>query len=102
MQVFAQKICVDSMFGCDCDAMIYYADVKKRISLPLHENAELYRERLLRALSEMRKYMEKGEIPPVRQRQYCSGCSMQDLCMPLKKQYPGLREEIRALDALGE
>ena len=28
MQVFAQKICVDYVFGCDCDGVIYYADVK--------------------------------------------------------------------------
>ena len=29
MQVFAQKVCVDYVFGGDCDGLIYYADVKK-------------------------------------------------------------------------
>ena len=44
MQVFAQKLCVDSIFGGDCDGVLYYADVKKRISLPLKENFEKYNE----------------------------------------------------------
>lgn len=35
MQVFAQKICVDYVFNCDCDGVLYYADVKKRIRPPL-------------------------------------------------------------------
>lgn len=29
MQVFAQKICVDYIFNCDCDTVIYYADKKR-------------------------------------------------------------------------
>lgn len=32
MQVFAQKICVDYVFHCDCDAVLYYADVRQRIN----------------------------------------------------------------------
>ena len=38
MQVFAQKICVDYVFDCDCEGYLYYADVKKRMRLPLSEN----------------------------------------------------------------
>lgn len=38
MQVFAQKLCVDYVFSCDCTAEIYYADVKRRFPLPLREN----------------------------------------------------------------
>lgn len=29
MQVFAQKLCVDYVFQCDCEAVLYYADAKK-------------------------------------------------------------------------
>ena len=33
-------------------------------------------------LSEMRRYIARGEVPPVRKKQNCSGCSMKDMCMP--------------------
>ena len=34
MQIFAQKICVDYVFKCDCNAEIYYTDVKRRVKFP--------------------------------------------------------------------
>lgn len=82
MQVFAQKICVDFIFGCDCQGVLYYADVKKRISLPLRENYEKYDLLLKESLTEMRKNLAMGIIPPIQKNQKCSGCSMKDLCMP--------------------
>lgn len=95
MQVFAQKVCVDSVFGSDCDAVLYYADVKKRISLPLRENFKVYDKKLKELLAEMRDHLEKGVIPPIRKGQKCSGCSMKDLCMPpSKKKTKSLRLEI--------
>ena len=57
MQVFAQKLCVDSIFGGDCDGVLYYADMKKRIALPLKENFEKYNEELKRLLTEMRDFL---------------------------------------------
>lgn len=82
MQVFAQKICVDFVFGGDCDASIYYADVKKRVSLPLKENFSEYDAQLKSVLKEMRYCLENGIIPPVRKNQNCGGCSLKDICMP--------------------
>lgn len=55
MQVFAQKICVDFVFGCNSKAVIYYADVKKRIALELNEDFEKYDSLLKKILSEMRE-----------------------------------------------
>ena len=75
MQVFAQKLCVDHVFGCDCKGYIYYADVKKRICLPLAENFEKYHAELLTLLSDIRDHIEKGSIPPVKKGQKCAGCS---------------------------
>ncbi len=95
MQVFAQKICVDYVFDCDCDAVLYYANVKKRVPLPLRENYDVYRVQLLQMLTEMRGYLQQGRIPPIRKGQKCQGCSMKDLCMPRIKQPKNLLDEIR-------
>lgn len=82
MQVFAQKICVDYVFNCDCDGVLYYADVKKRIRLPLKENFSEYDDILKRTLAEMRNLISKGKIPEIVKNCNCSGCSMKDICMP--------------------
>ena len=98
MQVFAQKICVDYVFGCDCDGIIYYADVKKRIALPLKENFKEYDTRLKNILVEMRKNIAIGYIPEIRKGQKCSGCSMKDLCMPYTKPIKNLKNEIEKIE----
>ena len=82
LQVFAQKMCVDSIFHCDAEGVIYYADEKKRILLPFHEESEAYSRKLKKVLEEMRDYTVRGEIPPIRRCQKCSGCSFRDLCIP--------------------
>lgn len=82
MQVFAQKICLDYIFGCDCDGYIYYSDVRKRVKLPLKENYKLFGEKLKEILKEMRLHLVSGNIPGIIKGQKCSGCSMKDLCMP--------------------
>lgn len=97
MQVFAQKKCVDYVFGCNCDAVLYYADVKKRIALPLRENYDVYDSRLKELLREMRANYESGIIPTIRKGQKCSGCSMKDLCMPSIKNTKDLLSEIKEI-----
>lgn len=97
MQVFAQKICVDYVFGCDCNGILYYADVKKRIDLPLKENFEEYDIKLKNILMEMRKNLITGHIPEIRKGQKCSGCSMKDLCMPSIKPIKTLKAEIEKI-----
>lgn len=94
MQVFAQKLCVDYVFGGDCEAVIYYADVKKRITLPVKEHFAQYDEKLKCTLTEMRENLEKGKIPPIKKGQKCSGCSMKDVCMPSARQKNNLRKRI--------
>ena len=102
MQVFAQKICVDYVFSGDCDAVLYYADVRKRVPLPLKENFPEYDRKLKSVLKDMRQRREKGVIPPIQKRQNCSGCSMKDMCMPLTGKKKELRARIREIgeDAL--
>ena len=98
MQVFAQKLCVDAVFHCDCDAYLYYADKKKRVELPLREKAAEYDAQLKKLLAEMREYMVRGVIPPKKKGHKCSGCSMKDLCMPSAKKAKSIRSIIKELD----
>lgn len=97
MQVFAQKICTDNVFGCDCDGYIYYADVKKRIKLPLSEGYSEYDRELKALLIKMRDYKLRGIIPPVRKGQKCSGCSMKDMCMPKTVKFHSLKDSIKEI-----
>ena len=102
MQIFAQKLCVDYVFSCDCTAEIYYEDVKRRYPLPLRENFQDYDEKLKKILEEMRSFLELGQIPQIRKGQKCSGCSMKDLCMPKLKKVPDLRRQIKMLNSEAE
>lgn len=94
LQVFAQKLCVDYVFGGDCEGYLYYADVKKRVRLPLNENYAEYNNALLAALEQMRACLREGRIPPVPVKQKCGGCSMRDICMPGKRRKMSLRTSI--------
>lgn len=85
MQVFAQKLCVDSTFHCSTEGVLYYADKKKRVTLPLEENYASLRKNLVLTLAEMRENMANGIVPPIRRNQKCSGCSMNDMCLPKLK-----------------
>lgn len=89
MQIFAQKICVDYVFHCDCETILYYADVKQRITVDFTDSYREFDNELKDLLCEMRTNLREGIIPPIKKGQQCSGCSMKDLCMPssLKKSY---------------
>ena len=102
MQVIAQKICVDNVFRCDCEAVIYYADVKKRVALPLKKNYQQYDARLKELLAEMRERLMRGEIPPIEKGQKCSGCSMKDMCMPKIRFSKGTKDKITEIVKAGD
>lgn len=97
MQIFAQKLCVDYIFHSDCDAVLYYADVKKRIKIPLRENFSEYDCRLRKMLEEMRYNLKHGIIPPIRKGQKCNGCSMKDLCMPTARKSCDILSELKKI-----
>jgi CRISPR-associated exonuclease Cas4 len=97
MQLFAQKLCVDYVFGGQCTAVIYYGNVKKRIELPFSSDMESYREKLFATLKSIRDCTKIGKIPPVLRNQYCGGCSMRDLCMPKIKQRGDVRQNIHTI-----
>lgn len=94
MQVYAQKVCVDAIFGCDCEAALYYADAKKRVALPFREAPAQWDEQLLEILEQMRRWTALNRVPPIPEGQRCEGCSMKDLCMPTLKRRWKLRGQI--------
>lgn len=87
IQVFAQKICADSIWKCDCEAYIYYSDTRKRVKLPFDTEYKKYDDMLKKLLVEMRSVLNEKRIPPRKKGQKCSGCSMADICFPKEKKY---------------
>ncbi len=87
IQVFAQKICADSIWRCDCEAFIYYSDTRKRVKLPFDTEYDKYDTALKRLLAEMRQVIGEKRIPERKRGQKCSGCSMADICFPKEKRY---------------
>lgn len=79
MQLLAQKICVDAMFDTKSEAYFYYADVRRRQQIFFSDEDFA---RLRQILQAIRQCYAKAELPPVRKKQYCSGCSMKDICLP--------------------
>lgn len=79
MQILVQKICVDHMFGVQCSACIYYADIRKRVEVIF---AQSDYDDLKHALDEIRLCYAKAIIPLMNPSVYCGGCSMKDICLP--------------------
>ncbi len=81
MQLLGQKICVDGLFGCDANTYFFYSDTHRR-EYVVFENRDY--EFLRFVLDEMREFRQSGIIPPIKERQYCGGCSLKDICLPSK------------------
>ena len=96
IQVFAQKLCADYVWHCDCEAYLYYADIRKRVQLPFEAEYAQYDEQLRILLAEMRGILASHQIPPRKKGQRCSGCSIAELCFP-KSQNGTVREAILAM-----
>lgn len=86
MQLLAQKICVDNIFNTNCLTFFYYADTKKRVKVQFSSEDYTF---LKTTLANMRELKDKSIIPPIKKGQYCSGCSLKDICLP--KGVKGLR-----------
>ncbi len=80
IQVFAQKLCADYIWGSNAECFIYYSDIKRRISLPFDSMFEYYDKILKKLLGEMREIIKKHQIPIRKKGQKCMGCSMKDVC----------------------
>lgn len=87
IQVFAQKLCADSVWHCSSEGYLYYANTRKRVRLPFDTQYDVYDAKIRQLLSEMRHILETHQIPARRKGQKCSGCSMSEVCMPKVKPY---------------
>lgn len=96
IQVFAQKLCADFVWGCDSECYIYYTDKRKRVKLPFDTEFAKYDNTLKELLVEMRKYAAENRIPEREKGQKCSGCSIKDVCFPKDAEYC-VRDEIYKL-----
>lgn len=82
MQLLGQKICVDSLLGCDCKTYFYYTDTHRRDEIKFCADDYVFISETLKSMREIKK---TGKIPPIRNDQYCKGCSMKDICLPPKR-----------------
>ena len=64
MQIFAQKICVDYVFHCDCETILYYADVKQRIPVDFTDSYREFDNELKDLLCEMRTNLREVLFRP--------------------------------------
>lgn len=96
IQVFAQKLCADFVWHYDCEAYLYYADIRKRVKLPFDTDYARYDDLLKRLLHEMRAVLAARTIPQRKKGQHCSGCSLAEQCFP-KIQHATVREQIVAM-----
>lgn len=94
LQVFAQKVCVDTIFTTDCKAYLYYRNEKCKVELPFVAEYDFYDSLLREKIKEMREYLHRNQIPPIQKGQKCSGCSLKDICMPSKKPRFDLKQTI--------
>lgn len=80
IQMFAQKLCADYVWGCDAECFIYYSETRKRIRMPFDSMYGHYDNAVRELLDDMRTVRAKHEIPARRKGQKCTGCSMKDMC----------------------
>lgn len=87
IQVFAQKICADSIWKCQSEGYLYYSDTRKRVKLPFDAEYDKYDRMLKSLLFQMREILDEKRIPARQKGQKCSGCSISDVCFPKEKKY---------------
>lgn len=96
IQVFAQKLCVDYIFKCNCECYLYYSKTRKRVKLPFDTESERYDKMLKDYLSKMREIISNEQIPDRVKGQKCSGCSLSGVCFP-KSIKISVRKQIETL-----
>ncbi len=82
IQVYAQKLCADHIWGCDAEAFLYYDSTHRRVRLPFAEEGDAYHAMLMQYLTEMKTMLAQRKIPAAAAKQSCRSCSLYEDCMP--------------------
>jgi CRISPR-associated exonuclease Cas4 len=78
LQLCAQCLCLEEMTGLTVgQGYLFYGKIRRREAVEI--SAEL-RESTLRAISEIRGFMEQGKTPPPRPGKHCQACSLKEIC----------------------
>lgn len=92
MQVAAQVVCAEEMFGTSVHAYLYYAKSHRRMKV---ENFDEIKAELISLLAEIRHAMQCAAVFPIPEKQNCKGCSFTDICMPKSKRSASTQKRIK-------
>lgn len=80
MQLAAQALCLEEMFGKAVpEGALYYATSRRRRIVAVDANL---RAKMEIAVGEVRRLLAAGSLPPPLNDEHCRACSLRDLCQP--------------------
>ena len=80
VQLCAQALCLEEMFGITVDAgAIFYAQSQRRLEIPFDD---VLRTLTLRAISDLKSQILDSRIPAAELKPQCEGCSLHEICLP--------------------
>lgn len=82
IQLTAQMLCINEMFGTTCEGFIYYASIGRRCKL---NNFYELTNVVSKIVKEMTEFLDKKIITPINKTPHCQGCSFKKICMPKTK-----------------
>jgi len=84
VQVCAQALCLEEMFGTTVDhGLIFYGEKRRRTEVPLDDSL---RDLTLEIIEKTNRLFQSGTTPQMDyHKERCSNCSLIELCMPKRK-----------------
>jgi len=80
VQLCAQAMCLEEMYGCDAPAgFLFYGKRKRRTEVLLDETL---RDRTRLAVGRLHEMIRNRETPRARREPKCDSCSLVELCLP--------------------
>ena len=79
LQVVAQAMCLEEMFGCNIEeGYLYYGELRRRVPVSIDRPL---REKVETLTGQMHKLFETKHTPKVKPTKACNACSLKELCM---------------------
>lgn len=80
VQLAAQAICLEEMYGVDIEyGALYYGETKHRELISINQQL---REQTILCAEEMHKAFQSGHLPKAEKGKHCRNCSLVNICMP--------------------